>query len=366
MEETRRGDTETGDCVRDSRTPYLVTHRIPLCSAFLSSPATDQLTQLEARPQYSLCLLQLLAMPTLQDVSVKQASAIAFKNFILRCWSYEDSERQEKGQPDMIIPADRQLIKAHLIPLMVSQPKTIQTQLGHALAIISRHDFPKKWETLLPELVGRFKEADSKPEELLGVLEVMHSIFYRYRIELKSQALWEEIEIVLKQVCDPLSELFLRWVTRVSEPAHSNNPQTLPIIIGILSVIVENFYSLNSQEIAAQFEEQSTKQLWFRSMLELLKYTNPILEPQRGKGDIDDPTKLDTLKATICDIINLFVGQNDTHTLAPSLSSTFTDVSLLFVPFVVCCCLSLHCRSGSMRINLPSLYHRMSRRSGIC
>lgn len=279
-----------------------------LCSfLFWFDSATEQLSQLEARSQYSLCLLQLIAMPSITDPSLKLSAATAFKNFVLRLWSYEGSERQEKGQPDGISESDRQLIKQHIIPLMVTQPKSIQSQLGHALAIISRHDFPDKWTTLLPELVGRFKEADNKPEELVGILEVMNSIFYRYRSEMKSQKLWEEIAVVLKEVADPLSELFLRWAARISESQHAQNAQTLPIIVNILSLVIENFYSLNSQDIAAQFEDEQVKNMWFKGMLELLKYSNPILDARQPGMDADDPTRLDVLKSTICDIVNLWV-----------------------------------------------------------
>jgi exportin-2 (importin alpha re-exporter) len=266
--------------------------------------ASAQLQSLDGRPQFSLCLLQLISMPSVTDMALKQAAAIAFKNFVLRNWAYEGSEAQEKGQPDMIKENDRTLIKQHIVPLMVSQPKAIQQQLSQSLAIISQMDFPDKWPTLLPELVGRFATCDSKPDELLGVLEVMNSIFYRYRIELKSDKLWMEIAKVWEAVCQPLSDLFLKWVVRLSDPAHKSNAQTLPIIVGILALILENFFSLNSQELAQEFEGENkeTLRMWFGNCLELLAYTNSILEPR----DQDEPTRLDSLKATICDIINLF------------------------------------------------------------
>lgn len=243
-------------------------------------------------------------MPSVTDPLLKLAASTAFKNFILHSWAYEGSETQEKGQADPITAADRTLIKENITRLMVSQPKSIQQQLGQSLAIIASVDFPHNWPTLLPELVSRFTTADSQPAELLGVLEVMHSIFYRYRVDLKSERLWQEIKVVLDVVCEPLTALFLKWVARLSDPAHATNPTTLPIIVGILSLIADNFLSLNSQDIAAQFEEASTLSLWFNNGLELLKYTSPLLEPKSQHDE--DPTPLDKLKATICDIINLF------------------------------------------------------------
>lgn len=265
-----------------------------------------KLSQIESHTGYALCLLQLISLPSVTDQALKLSAAINFKNFILKNWNYDESEDKELGKPNKISELDRTTVKQYIIPLMGSQPKNIQTQLGQALAIISSVDFPAKWTNLLPELVSRLgsPEMDQKPQELLAVLEVMHSIFYRYRHELKSTRLWTEIKMVLETVCEPLNKLFLKWVARLSDAAHAQNPQTLPIIIGIVSLLLDNFFSLNSQEIAEQFEETHILALWFNNSLELLKYTNPILEPK--KADQDDPTALDSLKVTICEILNLF------------------------------------------------------------
>ena len=194
-----------------------------VCVFVAVSPATAELTGLEARPGYSLCLLQLISLPA-TDIQLKQSAAIQFKNFVLHRWNF-DATGAADGTTDPITLSDRGTIKTHLISLMVSQPRIVQSQLGQALAIISSHDFPAKWSNLLPELVSRLNapDVDAKPEQLVGVLEVMHSIFYRYRIEVKSERLWQELKIVLETVCDPLSALFLKW----SDNTHSNGRGSL-------------------------------------------------------------------------------------------------------------------------------------------
>lgn len=168
--------------------------------------ATAQLTSLQALPGFSLCLLQLIAHPAV-DANLKLCAAVQFKNFVLGAW------KTDANTPNSIRESDRATIKQHLIALMVSQPRPIQLQLGQALAIISTHDFPDRWQTLLPELVARMNspEMDSAPEQLVGILGVMNSIFYRYRIELKSDRLWAEIKVVVTTVADPLFALFLKW-----------------------------------------------------------------------------------------------------------------------------------------------------------
>jgi exportin-2 (importin alpha re-exporter) len=300
------------------------------------SAATAQLTALESRGGYSLCLLQIVSMPQVAggNLKLQLSAAIAFKNFVLHSWEYEGSEHQESGGADLIPASDRATIKTYLVSLMVSQPKIIQKQLSQSLAIISSHDFPAKWTNLLPELVARFEEAPGQPakepNEILGVLEVMHSIFYRYRTEMVSQKLWTEISVVLGQVAEPLSKLFLQWTARLSDAAHASNPATLPIIVSIIALIVDNFHSLNSQDIAAQFEEKPILTMWFTNMLELMRYTSPVLEAHytSASTDVDEPTKLDELKTSICDIINLF-------------SYKYEDQFSEFVPHFVTCIWSL-------------------------
>jgi len=42
-----------------------------------------------------------------------------------------------------------------------------------------------------------------------GALETTHSLFRKYRYELKSQKLWTEIKFVLDTLAKPLTELFV-------------------------------------------------------------------------------------------------------------------------------------------------------------
>jgi len=49
----------------------------------------------------------------------------------------------------------------------------------------------------------------SDPTPINGALETAHSLFRKYRIELKSQKLWIEIKYVLDTLAKPLTELFV-------------------------------------------------------------------------------------------------------------------------------------------------------------
>lgn len=46
-------------------------------------------------------------------------------------------------------------VKAHITDLMLSTPPRVRAQLSEALSIISSHDFPARWPSLLPHLVEK-------------------------------------------------------------------------------------------------------------------------------------------------------------------------------------------------------------------
>lgn len=53
----------------------------------------------------------------------------------------------------------------------------ILLQLGEAVSIIGREDFPERWPELMQEMVGRFSSGDF--HVINGVLRTAHSLFKR-------------------------------------------------------------------------------------------------------------------------------------------------------------------------------------------
>jgi exportin-2 (importin alpha re-exporter) len=96
---------------------------------------------------------------------------------------------------------------------MISVPSSIQAQLGETISVIADSDFWVRWDTLvdvslvlyllinnmhadfLQDLVGRLTEDNAKIN--IGVLEVAHSIFKRWRPLFASDDLYTEINHVL-------------------------------------------------------------------------------------------------------------------------------------------------------------------------
>ena len=61
----------------------------------------------------------------------------------------------------MVSPCAQEQIKSLLTGLMLSTPPLARAQLSEALSVVSSHDFPRKWATLLPELIERLKTGDA-------------------------------------------------------------------------------------------------------------------------------------------------------------------------------------------------------------
>lgn len=68
-------------------------------------------------------------------------------------------------------------IKGLITGLMLSTPPLVRAQLSEALTLISSHEFPARWQSLLPELIEKL--ASPEPRVMNGVLETANSIFKR-------------------------------------------------------------------------------------------------------------------------------------------------------------------------------------------
>ena len=131
---------------------------------------------------------------------IRVSAAITFKNFIKRNWHIN-----EDGN-DKITQSDRTDIKSSIVELMLTSPEQIQRQLSDAISIISKEDFPAKWENLLTDMVQKFNTGDF--HIINGILRTAHSIFKRYRHEFQSNELWKEIKYVLNTFAVPFTNLF--------------------------------------------------------------------------------------------------------------------------------------------------------------
>lgn len=155
---------------------------------------------LESNSKYGILLLMLCNKESILQQHIRVSAAITFKNFIKRNWHINDDG------VDKITQSDRHDIKASIVELMLTSPEQIQRQLSDAISIISKEDFPDKWENLLTDMVQKFNTGDF--HIINGILRTAHSIFKRYRHEFQSNELWREIKYVLNIFAVPFTNLF--------------------------------------------------------------------------------------------------------------------------------------------------------------
>jgi exportin-2 (importin alpha re-exporter) len=125
---------------------------------------------MESHPTFGPILLVLSNKQDLQ-MHLRVSASITFKNYVKKNW------RPQEDCEDKITPQDRLSIKSSITELMLTSPEQIQRQLSDAISIISKEDFPEKWQDLLPTLVERLKSGDFNITN--GVLRTAHSIFKR-------------------------------------------------------------------------------------------------------------------------------------------------------------------------------------------
>ncbi|KAK9239017.1 Cse1-domain-containing protein [Lipomyces kononenkoae] len=257
------------------------------------NPATGKqseqsLRAAEVQPGFSILLLQIVASTDFPQ-TIRLAGALFFKNFIRRRWTDEEG--------NYLIPAtDVSAVKNQIVPLMISQPPTIQVQLGEAISIMADSDFPERWQNLVDDLVSRLSPTDVAVNN--GVLQVAHSIFKRWRPLFRSDALFLEIKLVLEKFCMPFMTLFQRTDELITE--NEKNKAALEPLFQSLLLIIKIYFDLNCQDIPEFFEDHID--LLMGLVHKYLQYRNPTIETD----DDNESGPLEQVKASICELIQLY------------------------------------------------------------
>ncbi|KAK2590053.1 importin-alpha export receptor [Conoideocrella luteorostrata] len=250
--------------------------------------AENALKQEATKPQYSLALLNIVSSDNLPP-NTRLAASLAFKNFIRS--NYVDEEG------NYIISQDEvQIIKERLIGLMISSPSNIQKQLGEAISVIADSDFWKRWDSLTQELVSRFSSSD--PKTNVGVLEVAHSIFSRWRPLERTNDLYTEINHVIHTFGQPFTT-----DSKIAE--HANNKDALKGWFETLDLQVKILYDMSSHDLPPIFDDN------LGSISELLHKYLTYSNPQLATDDDDETSILDTVKAGICELLELYTIKYD-------------------------------------------------------
>lgn len=255
--------------------------------------AEGQLKSAAAQPEYGITVLKLIASEA--PIEVRQAAAVNFKNFVRPRWAPQ-SDSDVVALPE----SEKEQIKGLITGLMLSTPPVVRAQLSEALSIISEHDFPTRWQDLLPQLIDRLKAGDATTTN--GVLETLNSIYKRYRSQFMTGKLNDELKYS-QQLIVPLWETLkgLSLQLQSNSADLSRTKQTLSSI----RLVCRIFYSLNSPGLTQEMEDTLTG--WFAEFHTFLVYDNPAL----ADNDPDKESSVDAVKAAVCQNINLFMEMNE-------------------------------------------------------
>jgi exportin-2 (importin alpha re-exporter) len=222
---------------------------------------------------------------------------VLFKNLVKKRWEpSEDDAEQLEG----IAPADKEAIKTHVVELMCIAPQDVQSQLAEAVTLISKHDFPYRWNGLLPQLVAKLSSQDV--HIVKGVMLTANSIFKRYRNVEASDAVYSEILICLEGFQVPLLAQFQATGSLVDQ--YAQRKPELTAVLETLRLMSRIYFSLNWQDIPEFFEENIAP--WMTEFAKYLSYSNPLLVDEDEESE---PGPIERLQAAILENLNLYAAK---------------------------------------------------------
>ncbi|KAJ2471807.1 importin-alpha export receptor, partial [Coemansia sp. RSA 2320] len=248
------------------------------------------LASIEQAPHFVVPLLQLVSNQS-TDANVRFAAALYFKNYVKRRWP------QDENSEDALLADDRQAVKSEIVSLMITVPKNLQLQIGEAVSIIAEHDFPTQWPELISDMVSKLSATDYHVNN--GILQTAHTVFKEWRSAFRSDDLYTKINYVLGQFTEAYMQVFVATDKLIDE--HAGNRAALQILLHSLMLLCQIYYDLNCQDLPPFFEDNMAE--FMQTFHKYLVYTNPNVD---SDGDNDTAGDLEEVKASICEIIELY------------------------------------------------------------
>ncbi|KAF5733505.1 Exportin-2 -like protein [Tripterygium wilfordii] len=263
--------------------------------------AESQLSEASNRVNYGLVVLRLVAEPSV-DEQIRHAAAVNFKNHLRFRWApVRDSTLTA------IADQEKDQIKALIVSLMLRSSARVQSQLSEALSVIGKHDFPKQWPALLPELVVTLQQASQSADyaSINGILGTVNSIFKKFRYEYKTNDLLLDLKYCLDNFAAPLLEIFLKTAAIIdSQVSSGGSAVSLRPLFESQRLCCRIFYSLNFQDLPEFFEDHMNE--WMGEFRKYLTKNYPALETSG-----DGLALVDEVRAAVCENISLYMEKNE-------------------------------------------------------
>lgn len=101
----------------------------------------------------------LITFLTITTSATRQACSVYIKNRVQKSYVVDDSRPRPDQFP--IAQSEREALKSSIFQLIISAPsKSISVQLSSTLRAVVSHDFPEKWDTLMPTLKKLLSSTD--------------------------------------------------------------------------------------------------------------------------------------------------------------------------------------------------------------
>ena len=234
---------------------------------------------------------RLVASTTPQDIAIRQSASVLFKNLVKNRWEPEDDSA--------FADTDKETIKTHVVELMCVAPQSVQSQLAEAVTLISKYDFPAKWQGLLPQLVGKLASQDILIVK--GVMLTANSIMKRFRYVFRSDELYADIIVCLNGFQLPLLQQFQATGVLVGQYTQSGGKAELVALFETLRLMSRIFLSLNWQDIPEFFEDNVAS--WMGEFAKYLSYVNPLLT---DASEDAEPGPVEKLQAAVLENLNIY------------------------------------------------------------
>lgn len=250
---------------------------------------------------------------------------------------------------------DKAALRGNIVPAMLAlssaSDKAIRAQMAETASLIAELDFPARW----PELIN-VRSAVSKPsgkvlillqKQLvnslsptdynvnLGILETSHSIFRRWRHQVRSDRLFGEINLVLSTFMDSFLQLYRQTADLLLNNATSIPSTESHVLIASCAVQLNNlFYDLTCQDLPPGIEDSHED--FFRpgtGLFHLYMQWDPALlrgDPDDAAASLPSQVKSSILEVVevnclICIILSRLTPLSALHQTLPRAASAITS-----------------------------------------
>jgi len=220
------------------------------------------------------------------------SAAIYFKNVTKKYWDPKKAARYPEGSK-YIGAAERPNLRERLLEVWSkSTLKPVKAQLGEALVIVGKVEYPREWD-IWPAVQKVIQSNDS--ERIVELLDITGSIMMKYRTCHHTVEHIEELKFIIDGMGRPLMAMVKQFLSVMQQ---GQNAAVLAIDASIHLVGI--FESLHYLDINELFQDELDN--WVASFCGMLQIqpTTPVLQKP------DNTQKLCRLKRAVIDVFTLY------------------------------------------------------------